>query len=221
MPGGFAALSVALVLLPGWIYWRLEGSPRLSRTALAELFEVVGAGLLTSGVTALGYVLLLDVTGGSVGGTRLADPTRATPLYVQEHLTRVALSSAAVVVTACALASLLGWGQARWRAHRDDDRAKYEPEKPLWIRSLGNRDHVITVETKDGRSISGYFGGDSVDDEGAPTIYLTPPIAVLTPSRSSRWGRKTLEPDRDDFSENAVTIPGSEIIAVWSPYSTD
>lgn len=221
MPGGPAALLVALVLLPGWIYWRLEGSPRTSRSSLAELFEVVGAGALTSGVTALGYVLLLEATGTSIWGLGLVDPTRATAAYVQDHLTRVALNSAVVVATACALAALLGWGQARLRAWRDDDHAKYEPEKPLWIRSLGSTDRVITIETRDGRSVVGYFGGDSVDDEGVPTIHLTPPIAVLSPAKARLWSRKPASPIREDFSNDAVTIPGSEIIAVWSPHDVE
>ena len=131
----------------------------------------------------------------------------------------MALNAASVVATACALAALLGWGQARLRAWRDDDHAKYEPEKPLWIRSLGSTDRVITIETRDGRSVIGYFGGDSVDDEPAPAIYLTPPIAVLSPTSPRRWSRRPAGPIREDFSEDAVTIPGTEIVAVWSPYA--
>src|SRR3954454_698797 len=127
MPAGPAALVVALVLLPGWIYWRLEGSPRTSRSPLGELFEVVGAGALTSGVTALAYVLILDASDGGFRGIQLVDPTRATTAYVQDHLTRVALNVAVVVTLACVLAWLMALGQRNIRAHRDDDHSKYEP----------------------------------------------------------------------------------------------
>jgi len=188
---------------------------------LAELFEVIGAGALTSGVTALAYVLILDSSGGSLGKARLVDPTVTTNAYVHDHLSRVSLNVATVVGLACVLAWLLALAQRRIRTHKDDDHSRYEPENPLWVRSLGNRENLLTVEMKDGRQIIGYLGGHSVDDDGTPTIYLTPPLATLTPSAQRRCRGRHTDPVRDDYGKNAVTIAGTEIVAVWTSYDVE
>ena len=220
MLAGPAALAVALLLLPGWIYWRLEASPRTARSSLGEVFAVLGAGAAASGVTLLVYVSLQkQATDQPIVG-RLVNPSNLTSHYARDEFTRVVWSAAAFVLLACLVAAVGASIQRRIRRWRSGDYTVYEPETPLWVKTLGNVDAPITVDLRSGSRVTGYFGGHSVDDQGAPTIFVTPPLALTTPVEPPRFGRPR-EPRVETFESNAITIPGSEVLLVWTEYGDD
>lgn len=221
MVAGPAALFVALLLLPGWVYWRFEASPRTARSALGELFEVVGAGAVATGATILAYVSVPDEVRGLKVGDGLIDPTDLSARFVQNHLTRVCWTVAALVAIACTLAALAARAQRWYRRHWANDRSTYAPEIPIWVRTLGDKDRVVTIDLRDGRRFTGYLGGHSVDDDGTPTVFLTPPLTLETPASRPVVGWAKQQPAVADFSGHAVTIPGPEIISVWREFSDD
>lgn len=219
---GPAALAVALLLLPGWVYWRLEASPRTTRTALGEFFEVVAAGALATGATVLVYASLPNRLAGYKVGDLLTDPADLTGAYVRQHITRASWSIAVMVGFACAVAALAAWAQRRYRKHVGNDRSTYVPETPIWVQSMGNTDCVLTLDLRDGRRVTGYLRGHSVDDDGSPTVFLTPPLVVQKPASSGwRRGRKDSSSSPDRFPIHAITVPGSEIVAVWREFGDD
>ena len=168
MPVGPTALAVALCLLPGWVYWRLEGRPRTARSSLGELFEVVGAGAATTGVALLAYVTL-----ASKWDRYLVDPKDLSGTYVRDHLTKASWSAAAIVACACLLGALAAIAQRELRQRRAGERSTYLPETPLWVSALGGKpDTTVTVKITDGRRISGYLEGYEVDVDGPPSISL-------------------------------------------------
>lgn len=106
------------------------------------------------------------------------------------------------------------------RRKRDDDSSRYLPETPVWVRGLGGKsERVVTVDMRDGRRISGYLEAYEVDADGAPGIFLSPPIRVDWIDPGRRW--RPAEPKHDQFRGNGLTIAGSELTAVWSPYGEE
>lgn len=214
MPGGPAALAVLLCLLPGWVYWRLEGRPRTTRSSLGELFELVGAGALATGVTVLTYITVAERW-----ELPLVAPGDLTRMYARDHLARIGWSAAVVVAVACGLAALAAIVQRKGWQRWTGDRSTYLPETPLWVSALGGRpETVVTVEIRDGRKVSGYLEGYEVDVDGSPSVLLSPPVTLDYPtSPRPRLGRRS-KAESDNFSHHSITIPGDEIIAVWVPY---
>ncbi len=213
MPGGPAALAVLLCLLPGWVYWRLEGRPRTTRSSLGELFEVVGAGAVASGLTVLAYVTIT-----SHGDLPVVQPSELTAAYVRHNLTRTSWSLALVVAVACGLGALAAIVQRVLRQRQTGERSTYLPETPLWVSALGGRpETVVTVEIRDGRKVSGYLEGYEVDTDGPPSIFLAPPVQVERPA-AVRAVLRRRGAEAEDFGRHSITIPGSEIVAVWVPY---
>ncbi len=220
MVAGPAALAVALILLPGWVYWRQAASPRTARSALGELFEVVAAGAVATGVTLLAYVSLPDRLGELKIGAHLINPADLSVEFVQSHATKVSWTVAAFVGIACALAALAAKAERWHRKRSSDDRSTYTPEVPIWVPALGNQDCVLSVELRDGRLVSGYLGGHSVDEDGTPTIFLTPPLVLETPRGPSALGARFLT-KAANFGSHSLVIPGAEIICVWRKFDGD
>jgi hypothetical protein len=216
MPSGPDALAVALFLLPGWIYWRVEAQPRTARSALGELFEVVGAGAVATGVTLLAYVSLAPRL-----GSYLVDPRRMSDAFVREHLARASWSLATVVAVACLLAAAVALAQRKWRSTRDGERSAYLPETPLWVSALGGKpDTVVTVEMRDGRKVSGYLQGYDIETEGSPALFLSPPIS-LTSAEPDRGTGVCDQTEAQPFKGVSLSIPGSEVVAIWAPYNNE
>lgn len=214
MPSGPAALAVLLCLLPGWVYSRLEGRPRTARSSLGELFEVVGAGAVASGLTVLTYV---TITGH--WDLPVVQPSELTELYVRRNPTRTSWSVAVVVAVACGLGALAAKVQRELRQRQTGERSTYLPETPLWVSALGGKpETVVTVELRDGRKVSGYLEGYDIDADGSPSVFLSPPVKVDHPSAVRPVLRRRVAAEADDFSHHSITIPGSEIVAVWVPY---
>ena len=119
MVAGPAALAVALMLLPGWVYWRIQPSPRTARTALSELFEVLAAGAVATGVTCLAYVSAEEWLPAKRWPDGLLEPRQlASPDFLEGHIALVSLTLVAIVVIACAGAVLVAKLQGFARATR-------------------------------------------------------------------------------------------------------
>lgn len=113
-----------------------------------------------------------------------------------------------MVVFACSLAAVAACAQRQYSKHVGNDRSTYVPETPIWVQSMGNTDCVPTLDLRDGRRVTGYLRGHSIDDDGTPTVFLTPPLAVQMPA-PSRWrrGRQSPSPEPDRFPTHAITVP--------------
>ncbi len=216
MLAGPSALLVALCLIPGWLYWRLEGTPRTARTTLSETFEVVVASALSVGVAVVAY---LYVQRNWV--TSLASPRALTAPALGDDALTFVLSVWVIVGTGAFLAVLAALTVRAVRRRRSNDSSFYDSETSLWVSVLGGQPAAtITVDVKSGERFSGYLGSYEVTDDGAtPAIRLLPPIVVRHPTIRLLIRRK--RPSDSEIMDHDVVLPGSEIVAIWVANSED
>lgn len=215
MIAGPAALAVALILLPGWLFWRRESRPRVTGTNLAELFEVVGAGALFTGISVLAYLSITSAGPPCVAGLCVSDPRQFDARYVRANPAEIAWAVAVLVACACGLATLSANHLNRRRTLRAGEDLAYHPQVPLWVSALGGTSAAaLSVETRDGRRFTGYLGGYDIGDDAAPSVHLLPPVVIESPA--SRTLLASTKSESHTYSAHRVTLPGSEIVAVWT-----
>lgn len=209
MIAGPSALAIALCLIPGWLYWKFEGSPRTARSALAETFEVLVGSAATLGLASLAYLGIQ-----SHWQTPLADPAALVADGTNVDIWRRIWSFTSVLGAACLMA-IAGASLQRWWRERSHGRSSYDADTPLWASALGGRkEPVVSIQVKGGERYTGYLGGFEVTQQGAtPPILLLPPIEVerripIGPrGRESRTSRL--------YRADNIVIPGPEIVSVW------
>ena len=168
--------------------------------------------MLTTGLTLLGYVNAAHLT------DKIVQPADLDDAYVAHHPTAMAWLVASLVGVSCLLAIVAAGIKRRWSG-KGSGRVRYVPHQPLWVSTLGSKaESIVTVDLRDGRRVTGYLEGYEVDGDSTPSLYLSPPLLVETVGKT-RIGRPVNRADR--FSGNAITISGSEVLAVWTAYTTD
>lgn len=208
MPAGPTALVVALLLLPGWIFTRVEGLPRMSRSAVEEVLHLIACSLATAGVAVLAYVTVTEQF-----DTPLTQVTALTRKGLTDSPTRAAWSATILVVTSCVIAGLVGWAVKGRRGRRADDETTYHPEAALWASFFpGVHGTVVDVQMRDGRLISGYFVGHDVTDERTPDLHIQEPRVTNPPSRSLR--QRTAKAESQAYPGGQMMLIGTEIVSV-------
>lgn len=211
MIAGPSALLIALFLIPGWLYWKFEGSPRTARSALAETFEVL---VVSAVALALAGWVYIAIEGH--WSTPLVDPISLTGDVPRDQLVRTLWSLAALLGLACVFA-LLGVGLQALRRRRTQGGSTYHPDKTLWNHAFeGQKEPVVTVEVKSGQKYTGYLVDYEMTSQGAtPPIMLEPPISIESGLAIGSRGRERRV--ARVYRQANVVIPGSEIVAVWVP----
>ena len=211
MIAGPSALLIALFLIPGWLYWKFEGSPRTSRSALAETFEVLVVSAIALALAGWAYIAV-----ESHWSTSLADPISLIADVPKDQLVRTLGSLAVLLGLACVIA-VLGVAVQALRRSRTQGGSTYHPDKTLWNHAFeGQREPVVTVEVKSGRQYTGYLVDYEMTSQGAtPPIILEPPISMESDVAIGSKGRERRVVRV--YRQCNVVIPGSEIVAVWVP----
>lgn len=208
MLAGPSALLIALCLLPGWVYWRWEGSARNARSPLHETFEVVAASAVAVSLAGLAYLGVQPHTAGF-----LTSPVDLNEDYLRTNALTVARSLALLVAAACVLAATAAARQRR-RRRVNDDYGKYHGDSPMWVSALGLRHSVnVTVDVRTGDRYTGLLGAYDITAEATPPVLLLAPVGVERSSRRRLSGWVVRQPDT--FSKNNVVIPGTEVLAIW------
>lgn len=202
MPAGPTALVVALLLLPGWIFTRVEGLPRMSRSAVEEVLHLIACSLATAGVAVLAYVTTTEHF-----DTPLTQVTALTREGLADSPSRAAWSAAGLVGASCVIA-WIGGAVVKWRRGRGaDDETVYHPEASLWASFFpGAHGTVVDVQMRDGRLISGYFVGHDVTDERTPDLHIQEPRVATPPSMA--------ETDSRAYPGVRMMLIGTEIVSV-------
>jgi len=185
IPDGLGVLAVALALVPGWFYLRLRNKhrPPSAATGLGELLEVLAIGLLTTGVSCLGLVLiphrwvpwLIDVDAFAASGTA----------YLRENIQSAFLSGAAVLVVAALTAWLLDLVEGTTSSDT------FDSESSVWGQALGLRpEHAVPwvgIRLRSGELVEGVLHSLSFGHEGRDErdIALARPIRVTDPDQTT------------------------------------
>lgn len=208
MLAGPSALLIALCLLPGWVYWRWEGSARNARSPLHETFEVVAASAVAVSLAWLAYLGVQPHTAGL-----LTSPADLNEAHLRTHALAVARSLALLVAGACALAAIAAALQRRLR-RVGDAHGKYHGDSPMWVSALGLRHSAyVTVDVRTGERYTGMLGAYDITAEATPPVLLLAPVDVQRSCRR-RWSGRVVR-ESETFSKNNVVIPGTEVLAIW------
>jgi Family of unknown function (DUF6338) len=175
IPNGVWAAVVVLALVPGWVYLRLRErhAPPNGSSGLAELLDVVGVGLATTGTAACLAVFvphrwmpfLADLGAWARQGDR----------YPSEHLRPVVATLLIVLGLAILIAFLLSLAIQRGRP------AEFHASG-VWINSLGKRPRkhtpAVGVELDDGRLYEGLLHSYTLEQHDNRDIALQAPIRL-------------------------------------------
>lgn len=194
LPDGVVVLSVSLALVPGWLYLRLRSRRRPASTAtgLGELLEVVAIGLVTTGTSCLGLVLvphrwvpwLLDPHDVALLGTS----------YLRQDVRSAFVTVAVVLLVAALIALLLDAVQGTGSSSDT-----YDSESSVWGKALGGRPERtvpwVGIHLANGQLVEGVlhslsYGHETRDERD---IALAKPIRVTDPHQTTP---RALEIDR-------------------------
>jgi Family of unknown function (DUF6338) len=180
MPTTWVALAIGIALVPGWAFlqWTRETRRPGTKSALAELLEIVAVGTATTGTSCLLIGLVFpNWVLGALSTLSLA-PAAATGEDVRAVLWLVLL----VIV----ISVVLAYGSSRVARHVA--REHYSPstmqgtlgrERPGYGRAVG-------IQLKDGTTIDGLLHAYAMtDDDASRVIALRRPLRMLPPNSSS------------------------------------
>lgn len=201
LPGSVFAALALIALVPGFAYLRLTEDARHPRqsSALDEFLEVAAAGLLSTGIAALFFVLCWPNELAAVISATADDPA---------SVRKAAGTVAAVVGLSLGLAFLGAW------ITRLAGSGSYATD--VWHGTLGRTrdEHVrhVSVQLKaGGRTVDGVLHAyTTVDGDQPRDIALKAPLTI-----SDGQGREW------DAGFDFVVIDASEINALWLKFQHD
>lgn len=175
-PGGWASPLLLLALLPGWLFlqWRSAHQGAPPRTGLDQFFEVLSVGLITTGASALIWIIcstsfriswVLDAQRTFLDGSG----------YVEQRIAAAAWTTAIVMTGAVLLAYAL-----HRLVHRRNP-ATFTRE-PVWVATLGRREGDVPwvgLKLRDGRLVEGIlYSYPTGEQRECRDIALQRPIRV-------------------------------------------
>lgn len=189
---------------PGFMYAQIaqQRRPRMGRSGLFEVAELVSIGGFTSAVAVLLGLLAADWTGWVLLDRLAADPTA----YVIQHPARSLSFFLATLALSYAFAILVA-------LVANYGRSKSITDAPVWHDILSDEDRTrsvfATVELSDGRLIQGQVANFTVEDTSIEDRHLALAAPLQAKAAAGQW---------TPLRSNRVLINARDIAVIDTTY---